>query len=106
MDFKKLGNVLMLAGVAILFGAVIWWFYFYSSLSRDFTRVTGVTPDSGISDALSCLYSSSGLCNLVAAAAPIAGRTAYEPMLFWFGIAVLLLGVLVRYTAKSGGGTK
>jgi hypothetical protein len=106
VDFRKLGNVLTLAGVAILIGAVTWWFYFYSALSRDFARVTGVTPESSISDALSCLYSSSGMCSLVAAAAPIAGRTAYEPMLFWFGLAVLLLGVVIRYTAKSGGAAK
>ena len=103
MDFRKLGNVLTLAGIAILIGAVIWWLNFYSSLSRDFARVTGVTPDTSISDASSCLYSSSGICGLVSSVAVIAGKTAYEPMLFWFGLAGLILGVLIRFTAKPSG---
>ena len=33
----------------------------------------------------------------------LAGKTAYEPMLFWFGLAGLILGVLIRFTAKPSG---
>jgi hypothetical protein len=54
-------------------------------------------------DALSCLYSSSGACSLVTGVATIAGRTPYEPMLFWFGLAGLVLGLLIRFTAKPSG---
>jgi hypothetical protein len=103
VDVKKFGNALAVVGVALLIGALVWWYSFYSSAVQDFAKVTGLTPQTSISDALTCLYSSSGMCGIVTAAAPIVGRTAYEPMLFWFGLAALLLGVLIRYTAKPSG---
>jgi hypothetical protein len=100
VDFKKLGNALTAIGVIVLVIAVAWWLYFYNSLAKDFARLTGSKPDAGISDALSCLYSSSGACGLVSGVASLAGRTPYEPMLFWFGIAATVLGLLIRFTAK------
>ena len=103
MDFKKLGNVLMAAGAVILVAAVIWWASFYSSLARDFGQVTGVRPNAGLSDVLSCLYSSGGICALATAGGSIAGKTPYEPMLFWFALAALMLGGVIRYTAKPSG---
>jgi hypothetical protein len=104
VDFKKLGNVLSLAGIAALIGAVIWWFVFYSSVVREIGKVTG-SGEGSVSDVVGCLYSSSGICGLVASVAVLAGKTAYEPMLFWFGLAGLVLGVLIRFTAKPGGST-
>ena len=103
MDFKKLGNALTVIGVIVLAIAFAWWLYFYNSLARDFARVTGSKPDASVFDALSCLYSSSGACSLVTGVATIAGRTPYEPMLFWFGLAGLVLGLLIRFTAKPSG---
>jgi len=103
VDFRKLGNVLMAAGTVILVAAVIWWASFYSSLARDFGQVTGVRPNAGLSDVLSCLYSTSGVCGLVSAGASIAGKTPYEPMLFWFALAALMLGGVIRFTAKPPG---
>ena len=103
MDFKKLGNALTVIGVIVLVAAVAWWLYFYNSLAKDFARLTGSKPDAGISDALSCLYSSSGACALVSGVATLAGRTPYEPMVFWFGLAAVVLGLLIRFTAKPSG---
>jgi membrane associated rhomboid family serine protease len=100
LDFRKLGNLLIAAGATALLGAVIWWFSFYSSLVRELGRATGGQGDASVLDAWTCLYSSSGVCALVAAVAPLAGRTAYEPMLFWFGLAGLIVGVVVRLAAK------
>ncbi len=37
--------------------------------------------------------------------ATIAGKTPYEPMVFWFGLAGLILGALIRFTAKPGSAT-
>jgi hypothetical protein len=104
VDIKKFGNALMIAGAAGIVGALVWWSSFYSSISRspiarELARLTG-NPDAGLYDVLSCLYSSSGLCGAVSTLAALAGRTVYEPMLFWFGVACLLLGMLVRYAAK------
>jgi hypothetical protein len=103
VDFKKLGNALTAIGALTLVIAVAWWMYFYNSLMKDFARLTGSRPDAGLSDALSCLYSTSGACGLVSGVATLAGRTPYEPMLFWFGLAAVVLGLLIRFTAKPGG---
>jgi hypothetical protein len=103
VDFRKLGNVLMIAGAAALIGALIWWFSFYSSVAREVGRATGGQGDATVWDAWNCLYSSAGICSVVSGIATLAGRTAYEPMLFWFGLGGLILGVVIRYTAKPSG---
>lgn len=100
VDFKKLGNALTIVGAVLLVVAFAWWLYFYNSLAKDFARLTGSKPDASVLDALNCLYSSSGACALVSGMGALAGRTPYEPMLFWFGLAGLLLGLLIRFTAK------
>jgi len=103
VDFKKLGNALTVTGALVLVGAFIWWFSFYSSVVREIGRATGGGSDASVFDAMSCLYSSGGICTLVTAVTALTGRTAYEPMVFWFGLAGLLLGLLIRFTAKPGG---
>jgi hypothetical protein len=103
VDFKKLGNALTTIGAVVLVGALVWWFSFYSSVVREIARATGRQGDASVLDAWSCLYSSSGICALVAGVSTLAGRTAYEPMVFWFGLAGLLLGLLIRFTAKPSG---
>jgi membrane associated rhomboid family serine protease len=103
VDFRKLGNLLVLAGVAVLVAACIWWFSFYSSVVREIGQATG--REGSVFDVVACLYSTSGICGLVASVAVLAGKTAYEPLLFWFGLAGLILGVLIRYTAKPSGAT-
>ena len=103
MDFRKLGNLLTVLGGVVLVGACIWWFSFYSSVVREVGRATGNQGDATVFDALNCLYSSGGICGLVSSVATIAGKTPYEPMVFWFGLAGLVLGVLFRLTAKPSG---
>jgi hypothetical protein len=102
VDFKKLGTFLVAAGVVVLLAACVWWFTFYSSVVREIGKITG-SGEGSVFDVVGCLYSSSGICGLVASVAVLAGRTAYEPMLFWFGLAGLILGVLIRFTAKPSG---
>ncbi len=102
MDFKKLGILLVVAGAAVLVAACIWWFTFYSSVVREIGKVTG-SGEGSVLDVVGCLYSSSGICGLVASVAVLAGKTAYEPMLFWFGLAGLILGALIRFMAKPSG---
>jgi len=62
VDFKKLGNILTAAGAVALIGAGFWWFAFYTSVVRDLGRLTGGGADASLSDALTCLYSSGGMC--------------------------------------------
>jgi hypothetical protein len=103
VDFKKLGNILAAAGAVVLIGACFWWFTFYTSVVRDIGRLTGGGADASLSDALTCLYSSGGICALVAGASSLTGKTPYEPMVFWFGLAGLLLGLLIRFAVKPSG---
>jgi len=105
VDFKKLGNILTAAGAVVLMGACFWWFAFYTSVVRDIGRLTGGGADANLSDALTCLYSSGGICALVAGASSLTGKTPYEPILFWFGLAGLLFGLLIRFAAKPSGTT-
>ena len=103
VDFRRLGTLLMALGGIELVAAVIWWFSFYSGVARDVGRATGGSSDAGISDALSCLYSSGGICSVVTGVSTLVGKTPYEPMVFWFGLAALVLGLLIRYAAKPSG---
>jgi hypothetical protein len=103
MDFRKLGNLLVVIGGIVVVGALIWWFSFYNSVLREVGRVTGAPGDATVFDAASCIYSSGGLCGLVSGIATLAGGTPYEPMLFWFGLAGLVLGGVFRVTAKPTG---
>ena len=57
MDLKKLGNILTAGGVAVLVGAVAWWYSFYSSIMRDVSSVPGARGEISIFDAKSCIYS-------------------------------------------------
>jgi hypothetical protein len=105
VDFRKLGNILTAAGAVVLIGACFWWFAFYTSVVRDLGRLTGGGADATLSDALTCLYSSGGICALVSGASSLTGKTPYEPMLFWFGLAGLIVGLLIRLAAKPSGTT-
>ena len=103
MDIKRLGNILIVAGAVVLAAALIWWFTFYKTVIREVGRASGGQGDGNVLDAVSCIYSSSGVCALVSGIATIAGRTPYEPLTFWFGLAALILGGLIRVTAKPAG---
>jgi hypothetical protein len=102
MDLKKLGNILMAAGVVVLIGAVAWWYSFFSSIVRDVGNA-GARGVVSLRDASSCLYSSSDFCGLVSGGARLLGETPYEPRVFWIGLAALVAGVLIRVTAKPSG---
>ena len=103
MDIRRLGNILIAAGAVLLAAALIWWFVFYTAVIREVGRASGAQGDGSVLDAVSCIYSSSGVCALVSGIASMAGRTPYEPLAFWFGLAGLILGVLIRVTAKPAG---
>jgi hypothetical protein len=104
VDFRRLGNILAIGGVVVLIAAFAWWFAFYSSIMRELANAPGGRPEgNSVFDAISCLYSSTGVCTLISGVARLAGRSAYEPMVFWFGLAALVLGVVVRVSARPRG---
>ena len=103
MDIKKLGNILAAGGVAVLIGAVAWWYSFFSSIMRDVSSVPGARGEINIFDAKSCIYTSSDFCGLISGGARLLGKTPYEPKVFWIGLAGLVAGLLIRATAKPSG---
>ena len=100
MDFRKLGNIVIVLGVIAVAAACVWWYTFFSSVVREVARVPGGSTQISVADAKSCLYSNSDFCGLISGAARMLGNTPYEPMLFWAGIVALVVGVVVRLAAK------
>ena len=95
MNIEKLKKVLMGTGGVILGVAIIWWFSFYSEVVNELGR------GKGWDDALVCLYSSSGGCAIISGLAKFGGATPYEPLVFWVGIIVLALGVILKFTQSK-----
>jgi hypothetical protein len=104
MDVKRLGNLLTVVGAVVLAGACLWWFWFYSSVLREVGQAAGARDIASPWDAVHCLYGSDGACGLISGISTLAGKTPYEPMLFWFGLAGLVLGAVIRLTAKPSSG--
>ena len=92
MNMKKFANLLLSLGLLLSLAAVAWWAYFYQKLMHDVNKP--------LTDALECLYSSSGACGWVSNAANLLGKTPYEPLLLWIGIGILVTGLLIRLSLK------
>jgi hypothetical protein len=104
MTLRRVGNILTVAGLVVTVAAFAWWLLFYSTIMRELSRATNAPPGgNSVFDAISCLYSSKDVCGLFAGAARFAGKTPYEPMLLWVGLAGLVLGVVVRLISKPAG---
>lgn len=105
MDFKRLGSILIIGGIAVMAAAFAWWLSFYSSILRELARAPAAPPTSNsVFDLFSCFYSSRDVCGFIAGFARLVGRTPYEPMLLWVGLAGLVVGVVIRLSAKPVGG--
>lgn len=99
MDIQKLNKILTGLGATILAAAIIWWFFFYSGVINDLSSLTGNSKN--LSDAFVCLYSSGGGCAFISGMAEYAGYTPYEPLMFWVGIIMLGLGLILKFTQKK-----
>ena len=90
MDTRKLASVLFFAGIMLLGVAVLWWGIYYGKIT-----------DGALSRAVSCLYSSAGLCGVAAGIGQIADTLPYTPILFWIGAASVAAGVLINVSDKN-----
>jgi len=88
MDIKKLAIRILIVGVALLAAAVVWC---GSSFSGD-GYSTG--------DIFTCLYSNTQMCKQHA----LAYGTSYSPALFWIGVAVTVVGGLLKASLKQKSG--
>lgn len=76
-------------GLVVTLAAICWWAIFYGG-------VVGRAAPGDLENALSCLYSSRGVCGFIPGMARAAGRVAYSPALFWLGICSVVGGVATR----------
>ncbi|MEO8600183.1 MAG: hypothetical protein ABI656_10175 [bacterium] len=93
MDLKKLASLLLVLGIVLLVAATAWWANFYTPIMNDL--------NAPLSDALDCLYSNTGACNLATGITQLLGKTPYNPTLFLIGAGASVAGVLLRLTVKS-----
>lgn len=86
MDFEKLSSVLVKIGALGVTGAVIWWTIYFEGISFG---------------ALPCLVGSSGNCGLLFSIGSFAGKTAYNPLVFWAGAALVIVGIVMKISVKK-----
>lgn len=83
MDARKLSDTLLTIGTIGTVGAIIWWAAFYG--------------EAGVGrEAIGCLWSRAGPCGFISGLAQFAGKTPYNPALFWIGVVALICGFVVR----------
>jgi len=83
------GKLILLLGLGATAGAGIWWYSFYSGVAR-FVGGGGGGPPIG------CLYAMSGPCRMVSQVAALAGANAYQPLLFWVGVGLIIVGLVLQ----------
>lgn len=93
MDIKKLIKTLLALGGLVTVGALVWWVYFYSQVIKELGGDFG--------DAAQCLYSSGGGCGFVSGLAQMGGATPYNPIVFWVGVILLGVGLILKFSLKQ-----
>jgi hypothetical protein len=94
-----IGRIAWLAvggGLLVTLAALGWWASFYGD-------VIGREGQGSLANAISCLYSRSGICGFIPSMAHEAGKMAYSPAVFWLGISLLLSGVATRLVLARRG---
>jgi hypothetical protein len=91
MDINKLKKILIWLGGFVTLAALLWWAKFFNE------------PTNGnLGEALSCLYSSSGMCGVVSGISQFSGSTPYNPIIFWVGVISLFIGIILKFSMKDG----
>jgi hypothetical protein len=90
---NKLAVILLFVGMPTTVIAIIWWASFYGKIVRE---VGG-----NLGQVFNCLFTSGGGCGFVNALAQFAGVTPYNPSLFWFGVVMLVVGILLKFSLKE-----
>ena len=85
MNTMKLSKILMIIGGILSIISLIWW----------------GTAFKGEEGAFKCLYSLlSWECGLLRVLAP-ASKTAYNPLIFWVGLIILSIGIIIFLARKK-----
>lgn len=83
-----IGKLLLAIGVALLIGAVGWWYAFFQQfLGHD------------VKKASQCFYYTTDTCSLASIIGYVGDIPTYNPLPFWLSIAIMLVGGVLLTTA-------
>jgi hypothetical protein len=93
MPIRRAGDAIAFLGILIMAAAYAWYEQFYQGVAM-VLGLKGPVP-------VECLYHMSGPCRVPAMAAAMVGARAYEPLLFWAGALVGLVGLLMMIVSRA-----
>jgi len=93
MDIQKFSKILLNLGSGVVIVSVIWWAYFWYPIVENFNK--------NLFDVIECIGSSGGKCGIITGLSGLSGGTPYNPILFWFGIVLIVVGVVIHNTFKD-----
>ena len=93
MKPRTLLNVFTGLGVVLITASALWWGVVYHFVSKQ--------NGESMWDSVSCMYSLSESCNFLRAMGWLRGVNPYEPMLFWTGLAVLLMSIFLKSSLQK-----
>ena len=88
MKTKTLLNIFTGLGAVIMAVSAAWWGVVYHFVSQQ----NGESMWSSVA----CMVSLSADCNFLRAMGWLRGINPYEPMLFWTGVAVMVMSLLLK----------
>jgi hypothetical protein len=98
ISLRGLGGLISFLGALLLGGAYVWWVQFFRQVAA-FIGPRNSLP-------IECLYQMSGPCRMVATGANIFGVGAYDPLLFWAAILVIVVGLILVIFARPEPATR
>ncbi len=93
----KISIVMMIIGGIVTLIAVIWWSHFYGPSGNNSVvfSAMGISTAEGVSRTIKCLYSFDAPCNMTNSLAEMFGQQPYNPTIFWTGIIIFGIGIVV-----------
>jgi hypothetical protein len=95
MKTRTLLNLFTGLGILLITISALWWGLVYHFVSKN--------NGESMWGSFSCMFSLSESCNFLRAMGWLRGVNPYEPMLFWTGITVLLMSILLRSSLGKAG---
>jgi hypothetical protein len=80
----RIGRIFTVIGLLLLTAAWLWWLYAFRSAA-----------------AIDCLYLPDATCPAAQNLSPLVTLPPYEPMVLWAGAVAVLLGAVLRISARA-----
>lgn len=87
---KTLVNIFVGLGALLTLCSSLWWGLVYYFVSKQ--------NGESMWSSLNCIYSIGADCNFLRAMGWLRGVGPYEPVLFWMGVTVLVMSLLLKFS--------